>query len=217
MSNSILAASKRLGKLAILSASVSTASLAQAAFILEIDDDLTDSSGLARLTITDGGDGVVNFTGDYAGFTFTSSTGVTEPAIADPAKMGLDSLEISGDADILYIWLTNTAFTGPAPGFMTDFGGTTQGTVDLEFLHNGSVFAMGDSVSSSTGGTAFSGSSTTAVAPSDPYSLTIFATVEHTGAGQFTSFDALITTVPVPAAAWLFGSALAGLGFLRRK
>jgi hypothetical protein len=29
--------------------------------------------------------------------------------------------------------------------------------------------------------------------------------------------DVMITAVPVPAAVWLFGSALAGLGWMRRK
>ena len=43
-----------------------------------------------------------------------------------------------------------------------------------------------------------------------------------TGGDQFTSFspvidDIVVSVVPIPAAVWLFGSALAGLGWIRRK
>ena len=34
---------------------------------------------------------------------------------------------------------------------------------------------------------------------------------------SYSSSNLALTAVPVPAAVWLFGSALAGLGFMRRK
>ncbi|MEA2093077.1 MAG: hypothetical protein U9P11_00765, partial [Pseudomonadota bacterium] len=68
-------------------------------------------------------------------------------------------------------------------------------------------------------GGAFDGSVTGAIDAGSPYSLTIFADVIHTDAGQISSFDAhLIPAVPVPPAVWLFGSGLLGLvGIARRK
>jgi len=50
-------------------------------------------------------------------------------------------------------------------------------------------------------------------------------THQYTGPGTITSLDVInpneirffVTTVPIPAAVWLFGSALAGLGWMRKK
>jgi hypothetical protein len=39
----------------------------------------------------------------------------------------------------------------------------------------------------------------------------------YTGATGFQLDNIVVTAVPVPAAVWLFGSALAGLGWMRRK
>jgi hypothetical protein len=39
----------------------------------------------------------------------------------------------------------------------------------------------------------------------------------HDGGGSAEIFIGSVTAVPVPAAVWLFGSALAGLGWMRRK
>ena len=55
-----------------------------------------------------------------------------------------------------------------------------------------------------------------------PGEYTIIASLKSTENGSsphINSFDAnlSISTVPVPAAVWLFGSALAGLGFVRRR
>jgi len=228
MDFSLTAACKRLSRLAFFTAAVSAVPVANAAFTIEIDDDLTNTSGVARTTITDGGDGFVNYAGDFGGFDVVVASGTTQPAIADPLLMALDSLEISGEAATLYIWLTSTDLTGPIPGLSAAFSGTTNASVSLDFLYDatnsgaGAAFASGDSVTSSTGTvgnvTSFSGTvSSGGVAPANPYSLTILATVTHTDAQQISQFDAVLTAVPVPAAAWLFGSALLGLGIVRRK
>ena len=67
------------------------------------------------------------------------------------------------------------------------------------------------------GDIAFSDDLFGSVALGSPFSLTISALIAHDAAGQVTSFDAAVSPVPVPlpAAFWLFGSALVGYGFHR--
>ena len=62
--------------------------------------------------------------------------------------------------------------------------------------------------------------SLTFVAPDDADSLPVlvFSPLENGSGGVYPGLDKIsLTAVPVPAAVWLFGSALAGLGWLRRK
>jgi hypothetical protein len=55
--------------------------------------------------------------------------------------------------------------------------------------------------------------------PPDPYSLTIRAVVEHTGANQITTFDAHLRPVPAPAGLVLAlsGVPVLALGYLWRR
>lgn len=221
----ITAVGARAAGLGALCISACFASVSHAAFILHIDDDLDATNG--RTVIFDGdSDGLISYTGGYGNFSVVVTTGVSQPLLQDPAKIDLNSIEVSGSAGTLYIWLTNTDFTAPVNELTADFGGTTQGDVSFEFSYDvantefgGSIFASGDSASAATAGTAFSDSISAAVLPASPYSLTIFAEVEHTGGGQVTSFDALVTgtAVPLPAAAWLFGSSALALGAFRAR
>lgn len=194
-----------------------------AVFVLQIDDDLDPLNG--RTTVFDGdNDGVITHSGGFGAFTVNVTTGLTQPALSDPAKLDLNSVDVTGSTGgTLYIWLSATDFTGSLTDFTADFGGTTQGTVTLDFLHDpsntlfgGTSFAFADSPSWSTGGTSFGGSIIDTVVPASPYSLTILATIEHPGGGQVSSFDALVSAVPVPAAAWLFASAVISIAGLRR-
>lgn len=225
--NNIVFSGVRAAGLSALCLAVGFASSSHAAFVLEIDDDLNALNG--RTSVIDGdADGVINYSGGYGSFLVVVNTGVTVPSLSDPSKLQLNSIEVSGAAGTLYVWLTNTDFTGAANELTADFAGTTGGggDVSLEFLYDtantefgGSVFAAGDNTSAATGGAAFSDSISAAVLPASPYSLTIFATIEHAAAGQVTSFDALVSAaaVPLPAAAWLFGSSVLALGAFRVK
>jgi len=218
---------------------LSTVNIAQASFVLTLssgdtnvivsDDQLSNfitDSGLTT-TAPDGNitdPGLITYNAPIGSFIVSVTTGVSDPVIG-PGRLDLNSIEVSGGAGILEISLTDTHYSGSASQYNTGFGGTTDGIVGFEFLYGGTnqEFA-GDVISSVSGITgdpvtgSFSGTASAAVNASNLYSLTILATIEHTGAGQVTSFDAIASPVPVPAAVWLFGSGLLGMvGVARRR
>ena len=215
-------------------------SAAQAAFVMTIDDTstagvdvivsdglgvgATTDSGLVT-TVSDGGiapDGLIFFNGGVGSFNVNVVTGVSDPVIG-PGQMDLNSINVTGGAGNLVIGLTDTGYTGAVPSYTANYGGTTSASVDLNFIHDAGNSEFGgssfyDPAADSAG--AFSGSSSSAVAAGSPYSLTIFAALNHTAAGQITSFDAHlvpVTAVPVPTAVWLFGSGLLGLAGIARR
>jgi hypothetical protein len=214
--------------------------VAQAAFVLTVDDlstagldvvvsdglgiGATTASGLVT-TVADGGigpDGAIFFNGGVGSFVVNVVTGVSDPIIG-PGQMDLNSINVTGGSSgTLVIGLTDTDYTGAASAYSTNFGGTTTGSVDFNFLYDAGNGEFGGTSFFNPGaasGGAFSGSSTDAVIAGSPYSLTILAQISHSaGAGQISSFDAHLVPVPVPAAVWLFGSGLLGLaGIARRK
>jgi hypothetical protein len=220
----------------LLAAGVSVHS--QAAFVLTLDDPaslgidvviaddrlpgLSTDSGLT-VSHTDlvGGAGVLSYSGAVGSFVVNVTTGVSSPLIG-PSRLDLNSIDVSGAAGTLIVSLTNTDFTLPVPGFKIGHGGTTDGMVSLDYLY--------DTANQEFGGTVIGGAShsvatepafayvqTASVSSAGLYSLSIVAEITHTGAGQVTSFDAMMSPVPVPAAAWLFGSALAAFAGWRRR
>jgi len=218
--------------------SISMANVAQAAFVMTIDDlntagidvilsdglgiGATTTSGLTT-TVADAGltpDGVISFNGGVGSFTVSVVTGVSDPVIG-PGQIDLNSINVSGGSGNLLIRLTDTDYTGAFPSYTTNFGGTTTGSVDFNFLQDGGNGEFGGTSffnPAVVSGGAFSGSSTNAIGAGSPYSLTILAQITHIGTGQISSFDAHLVPVPVPAAVWLFGSGLLGLaGIARRK
>ena len=197
---------------------------AQAAFVMTLDD-LGDAATPTIIYDGSGSDlggpaGVITYSGAVGSFMVNVTTGVSKPVIG-PARMDLNSINVSGSsAGTLVVSLTDTDFSGDYSAYTADFGGTTDGSVALDFLFDsgnsefgGSSFASG----SSAGSGAFPDSLTGAVAGGEPFSLTITATIEHDEASQISSFDAVVAPVPVPAAFWLFGSALAGFAAFRRR
>ena len=221
--------------------SISTANIAQASFVLTIDDfstsgiDVIVSDGQGINFVTDSGlsttvadsgieDGAISFDGGVGNFIVNVVTGVSDPLIG-PGEIDLNSINVSGGSGALRIGLTDTGYAGSSPAYTANFGGTTSATgssVDFDFLQDpGNIEFGGASFFNPLpdSGGAFSGSGTGGIGAGSPYSLTIFADVIHTAAGQISSFDAhLIPAVPVPPAVWLFGSGLLGLvGIARRK
>ena len=95
------------------------------------------------------------------------------------------------------------------------------GTVSFDFLYDSENAEFGGVLIDSFSGltNTLNAETTNSVGTlGDPYSLTILATIVHTGAGQSTSFNAIASPVPVPAAVWLFGSGLLGMiGVARRR
>jgi len=217
--------------------SISTAHLAQAAFVMTLDDlsttgvDVIVSDGLGVgattgsslvTTAADGiaPDGFITFNGGVGSFTVNVVTGVSGPLIG-PGQLDLNSINVSGSDGILEIGLTDTGYAGDVTAYTANFGGTTTASVNFDFLRDagnnefgGSSFfdpaaASGGAFSGSGGGTIGAGSS--------PYSLTILAQINHTGSSQISSFDAHLVPVPTPATVWLFGSGLLGLAGIARR
>jgi len=203
-----------------------TLNSAQAAFVLTLDD---LSTGGIDVTVTDDGAGdsypglgTMTFLGPVGSFNVNVTTGVSKPQLTG-GVMDLNSINISGGAGgTLVIGLTDTGFTGSFPAYTANYGGTTTGTVDFDFWHdpNDAQFGGGTILPAapiSVGPGAFSGSSTNPIAPGTPYSLSIFATINHGEGSQNTSFDAELRPVPIPPAVWLFGSGLLGLAGVARR
>jgi hypothetical protein len=224
---------------AVVCTSLAMSSLAEAAFVMTIDDlstagvDVVVSDGVGVGILTDSGlvttaadggigpDGFIFFNGGVGSFMVNVVSGVSEP-ILSTGQMDLNSINVTGAPGTLKISLTDTGFTGNVPSYSANYGGTTTGSVDFNFLQDptNNEFGGGSFFDpAAVSGGAFSGSGSGAIGVGSPYSLTVIAEIQHTvGSQQISSFDAHLVPVPVPLAVWLFGSGLVGLvGIARRK
>jgi len=182
------------------------------------DNSTNDSSGLAGVVVYNGAVGT--------NFIVNVTTGLTKPIIGSSTypELDLNSVNVSssGQGTLTISW-TDTDFNLPdsLTGFVSKIGGTTAGTVDLwTYLDEGnSEFGEGTLLShlGSFDSAAFSGSDVATINPVDPFSLTLVAEINHSGAGQVSSFDAGISPVPEPATMLLLGVGLCGLAFIGRK
>ena len=214
------------------------ASSANAAFIMTLDDASTagidaiiqddtlagvlTSAGFT--TDVDGSSaqaGVVTYNGGFGSFIVNVTTGLSKPVLNAPGTiLDLNSVNVSGGTGTLTIGLTDTDFLRGSVGSLHfEIGGTTNGTVsasaymDATNAEFGTGTTLGSMTTAGTGAFAYTSGITTV--GSDPYSLSIFATVTHQNAGDVSSFDAGV--VPEPSMLALMSLGLVGLGFAGRR
>ena len=211
-------------------------SSAHAAFIMTLDDagtagidriiqDDTLAGVLTSAGLTTSGDldsttGSIVYSGGFGDFLINVTTGLSKPVLDAPGTMfDLNSVTVSGGTGTLTIGLTDTDFLRGGTGSLSfAIGGTTDGTVSASAYMDSANTEFGTGTllgSMSSGGTAFSYTSGVTTVGSDPYSLTIYATVTHQNAGDASSFDAAV--VPEPSMLALMSLGLVGLGFAGRR
>jgi hypothetical protein len=217
-------------------AALMATSSANAAFIMYLDDastvgidrivqDDTLAGVLTSIGLTSSSDmapgaGGVTYVGGVGSFVLSVTTGVSKPLIKAPGTMlDLNSINVSGGAGTLTIGLTDTDFLRGGAGFLNfNIGGTTDGTISAEAFMDvaNTEFGTGTLLGSmSSSGPAFHYTSAgTVVNTTDPYSLSLVATIVHE-AGDVSSFDANV--VPEPSMLALMSVGLIGIGFAGRR
>ena len=211
---------------------------ADAAFVSYICDDALCVGG-GDTIVTDQGVGD-NFPGSsttgqinsgalsIGGFTIVSNISKSKPLIGSAAFPQLDLGYVATTSDnathTVYLYATDTGFssgglatltmggTQPASGNSIEgsiWGGNSNTNLDLSnLIASASSFGTSPFALSSTGGLNATG----------PFSLAIGVKITRSGAGTTAgSLNGDIAPVPLPAAAWLLCSGLAGLGAMARR
>ena len=156
-------------------------------------------------------DGVVQYSGSVDGWIINVTTGLSKPALREP-QLDLNSVNVSGGSGSLRISVWDDGYSTMAPGFIGAIGGTTNGVVEVTYAVGGNTTDV-----LSYGSGAFSGTADLNGPNSDNYRMGVDAIIHHDDGTKVTSFDTTIQPVPIPAAAWLFGSALAGIITIGRR
>lgn len=211
---------------------------AHASFVMMLDDP-NDSNAASFITDLSASDfnpvtGAITYVGSIGAFIVNVVTGVSKPTIG-PSQLDINSINVTGNtAGTLLVGISDTGFSNMPSGFLASYGGTTQGSVKFNYLYSatntefsGNSFASG-TFNSTLSNVAFSNDISSTLSGVAPFSLSILAEITHTSAHQVTSFDASInplvspssepgpSPVPLPAALWLFASALMGGAFTTR-
>lgn len=196
-----------------------------------------DSDGTFELTVTDGGagdtDGAANGQVNVGltaigGTPWTVSATGTGMSLLGDGELTLNSLDLSTSdvaANItVAVWDTSSGAI-PQPTFngtanASSLGGNIDPVVFSQFNAGGAP--GGAAISSASGGplnlTSDDVEENFANNAAGAFDLSIAVRVNHpAGQGTSTSFDAAITPTPLPAAAWLMGSALVLLAGIGRR
>ena len=182
------------------------------------------AKGASNAADSSAGDGFITFNGAVGAFSVNVTTGISKPIIgsASVARIDLNSVNVSGAAGDLEIMLTDTDFTlaGTQAILSNEIGGTTDGTVTTTHSLDAANVEFGSSAQlgpQQFGPGAFAYTTSTGALLAGPFSLSNNVLIQHTDAGQITSFDSLTQAVPVPGTILLMGLGLLGLSFAGRR
>lgn len=173
--------------------------------------------------------GVVSYNGSVGNFIVNVTTGITTPVVGSWTlpELDLNSVNVSSSTGgTLDIWFSEIGY-GPfaGTGLITSVGGTTEGRISFNSYvdNSNTIFGTGSTIGSlgpytdTPAGTpplAFSGSTSSAVSPSNPFSVTSRATITHGSGTNVSSFN-MAVVVPEPVSSTLFIVGGATLGFRR--
>ena len=192
---------------------------------------ITLTQGASSVTITDGSAGdvcsaadCVTFSGALGNYLINVSTGIAQNGTNPYLDLNSVNLTTRPNAGLLTISTSSNGYTAQTPQFSFQVGGTSSLTGASTFKAYGgnsnTLFDTSNQLGSTlvfptspfSNSTLSSGGTT-----SNPYSLTIVATLNGISAGS-ASFDAALDAVPEPATMALLGAVLLFSGSaIRRK
>lgn len=191
----------------------------------------TISIGLAinggPITNEGSGTGTFAFSGSFDGFNVNNISGAGTPPLTDPKLLASQALDVStaGTPNVLDVYITESGITAKV-GIHDFISGLTTNLISAGWTATLSTYLdAGDGVFTTTTPLAtdtFSAISATdftdiANAGSGPYSLTALYRLTPNGNTGSINSTIDIESLPEPGTLLLFGSALTGLGLIRRR